>query len=130
MANSQAIVLICSDMKPSKGFKKFLDTNLNLYSFQEIQKEKMLDVIMSQSLKREELFAEMEEVFNREGTGRVIIFGHQPCQYISSEQNQSRHETFLRHAVSVIRAKFSDKEISAYLARTENDENVAFNQVI
>jgi hypothetical protein len=128
MANSQAIVLICSDMKLTEGFKKFLDTNLNLYSFQEIQKEKLMDVIMSQGLEREKLFAEMNEIFNLEGTGRVMIFGHLPCKY--NGQSQSQHETFLRHAVSVIRAKFSDKEISAYLARDESGGGMVFNQII
>lgn len=126
MANSQAVLLLCSDMELTNEFHNFVDSKLNLYSFTQIQKDDLTILIMSEGEAREELFREMQDVFDSEGTRTVIIFGHRPC--LDKDLTQSKHETQLRHSVSVIRARFPEKEISAYLVTAQGNYST-FNQV-
>lgn len=122
MLRSQVILLVCEDMDFSQTLKDYLDLNLNIYSYSIIPVKALAKTIMEEGLARDKVFDQMTEIFNSQSTQRVIVFGHAPCAS-NLETDKSQHEIFLRHIVSILRARFPDKDTTAYITDTSNTSN-------
>lgn len=134
---AQALVQTCIDFRFRKALNDFIENELNLHSVDMKTDGGGIKKIVEEGPIREWLFANYQIAFDLHGVERVILINHQDCgayggskafKDLGDEINSQ--EIQLRHAVSVIRAKFPDKHIEAYLALLSQDNEVSFKKVI
>ncbi len=134
---AQAIVQTCIDYRLRKPLNDFIENELNLHTVDIKTDGGGIKKIVEEGPIREWLFANYQIAFDLHGVERVIIINHQDCgayggssAFEGVDDEIGKHEIQLRHAVSVIRAKFPDKNIEAYLALISPEEEVTFKKVV
>lgn len=134
---AQAIIQTCIDFRFRKALNDFIENELNLHSVDIKTDGGGTKMILEEGPIREWIFTNFEIAFKLHGVERVILMNHQDCgayggssAFGSLEEELLNHETLLRHAVSVVRAKFPDKQVDAYLALISPEEVVTFKQVV
>lgn len=134
---AQAIVQTCIDFRFRKALNTFIENELNLHSIDLKMDDGGVKMIFEEGPIREWIFNNYQTSFDSHGIERVILINHQDCgAYGGSKVHESldkeieSHEIQLRHAVSIVRAKFADKQIEAYLALINPEGEVLFKKVI
>jgi hypothetical protein len=133
---AQALVQTCIDFRFRKGLNKFLEEELNLHSVDIKSDGGGVKKIVEGGLIREWIFANFQIAFDLHAVDRVILINHQDCgayggskSFLGLEDEMAKQEIQLRHGVSVVRAKFPDKNIEAYLAILSPENEVSFKKV-
>ena len=134
---AQALVQTCIDFRFRTALNDYLENELNLHSVDIKSDGGGVKKIVEEGPVREWIFTNYQIAFDLHGVERVILINHQDCgayggskAHASLEEELRSHEVQLRHAVSVIRAKFPDKQIEAYLALISLNNEVSFQKVI
>lgn len=134
---AQALVQTCIDFRFRKALNDFIENDLNLHSVDIKTDGGGIKKIVEEGPIREWLFANYQIAFDLHGVERVILINHQDCgayggskAFKGLDDEMSSQETQLRHGVSVIRAKFPDKQIEAYLALLSPENEVSFKKVV
>jgi hypothetical protein len=134
---AQALIQTCIDFRFRKALNDFIENDLNLHSVDIKTDGGGIKKIVEEGPIREWLFANYQIAFDLHAVDRVILINHQDCgayggskAFPSLEKELEAHEIQLRHAVSVIRAKFPDKQIEAYMALISTENVVSFKKVI
>ena len=133
---AQAIIQTCIDFRFRKALNDFIENELNLYDVDLKTDGGGVKKIVEEGPIRDWIFANYQIAFDLHGVERVILINHQDCgayggsQAFQGEEDEiAKHEIQLRHATSVIRAKFPTKQIEAYLALINSDGEVSFKKV-
>ena len=133
---AQAIALTCIDFRFRTAIQKFFEDELNLHSIDHMAMGGGTKKVVEEGPIREWVFANFDIAFNKHNVNRVILINHQDCgayggsaAFAGLEDEIAKQEIQLRHGVSVVRSKYPDKEIEAYLALIDND-NISFKKVI
>jgi carbonic anhydrase len=134
---AQAIIQTCIDFRFREPLNKFIEEELNLHSVDIKTDGGGVKKIFEEGPIRDWIFANYEIAFDLHGVERVILINHQDCgAYGGSKAHPNEqaeidaHEIQLRHSVSIVRAKYPNKQIDAYLALIDKNGNVTFKQVI
>jgi hypothetical protein len=134
--SAQAVALTCIDFRFRKAFQEFFEEQLNLYSIDHKADAGGVKMIVEEGPVRDWILKNFETAVKLHNVNRIILINHQDCgayggkeAFASTEEEIKFHEIQLRHAVSVVRSKFPDKQIEAYFASKEGDE-IKFNKVI
>jgi hypothetical protein len=134
---AQAVVQTCIDFRFRQALNDFLENELSLYQIDIKSDGGGVKKIVEEGPVREWIFANYQIAFDLHGVDRVILINHQDCgayggskAHENLEKELESHELQLRHAVSIVRAKFPEKEIEAYLALIDDDQKVTFKKVV
>ncbi|MBX4187680.1 MAG: hypothetical protein KW793_00905 [Candidatus Doudnabacteria bacterium] len=134
---AQAIVQTCIDFRFRKALNDFIENDLNLHSVDLKTDGGGAKMIVEEGPIREWIFENYQIAFDLHAVERVILINHQDCgayggskSFSSLENELESHEVQLRHAVSVIRAKFPDKQIEAFIALINPEGVVSFKKVV
>jgi hypothetical protein len=134
MTHSQALILSCIPESWSENLGHFLENNLNLYSYKAAAEPGIVNSIYNEGPNRERIFAAIGEMLEGNKSAKVVIFSDAGMSGVSALDNYdpskdlaNQHELFLRHTVSIIRAKYKDALIEVYAADSASE---SFKRVI
>jgi hypothetical protein len=134
---AQAVALTCIDFRFREALHKFFEDELNLYAVDHKTDGGGVKMIVEEGPIREWIFKNFEISFDLHNVNRVILINHQDCgayggsaSFPNLEEEIKAQEIQLRHGVSAVHAKYPDKQVEAYLALIDSDNNVSFKKVI
>jgi hypothetical protein len=134
---AQALVQTCIDFRFRKPLNDFLENELNLHSVDIKTDGGGIKKVVEEGPIREWIFANFQIAFDLHGVERIILINHQDCgayggskAFKDLNEELENHEIQLRHAVSVVRAKFPEKQIEAYMALINGEGVVSFKKII
>jgi hypothetical protein len=135
MDPAQAFVHTCDEFEIQKPLQQFFENNLNLYAVDLKTDLGGVKEIFEGTSKREWIFDNIKKSIEEHKVNRIILINHTSCgayeQFATQEEEIRTHEIHLRHAVSDVKAKFSDKIVEAYLVVLGKlDEPTTIKQVI
>ena len=134
---AQALIQTCIDFRFRKPLNDFIENELNLHSVDIKTDGGGIKKIVEEGPIREWLFANYQIAFDLHGVDRLILINHQDCgayggskAFNGEEDEIEKQSVHLRHAVSLIGAKFPNKQIEAYLALISPEGKVSFKKVV
>jgi hypothetical protein len=134
---AQAIVQTCIDFRFRTALNDFIENELNLHSVDLKTDGGGVKKIVEEGPIREWIFANYQIAFDLHGVEHVILINHQDCgayggskAFENLDKEIQAQEIQLRHGVSVVRSKFPDKQIEAYLALIDPEGKVSFKKVV
>ncbi|MBX4191847.1 MAG: hypothetical protein KW804_03545 [Candidatus Doudnabacteria bacterium] len=135
MAQAQAFVQACDDFEIQKALQAFFENTLSLYAVDLKTDLGGIKEIFEGTEKREWIFDNLKSSIEKHEVGKVILINHTGCtaypEFPSLEEEIHTHEIQLRHAVSDVKARFPQLEVSAYLMIVGKlDEPTKVQQVI
>jgi hypothetical protein len=135
MAHAQAFVQTCDDFQIQKTVQDLLENQLNVYAVDLKTDLGGVKEIFEGTPKREWIFENIQVSIDKHQIDRIILINHTGCSAYNDFSNQEEeihtHEIQLRHAVSAVKAKFTQKEVEAYLIILgKGDEPTKFQKVV
>ncbi len=119
MSKAQAFAHTCDEFEIQKPLQQFFENNLNLYAVDLKTDLGGVKEIFEGTPKRDWIFENINKAIEEHQVERIILINHTGCgaypQFPNQEEEIRTHEIHLRHAVSDVKAKFSDKVVEAYL---------------
>ncbi len=135
---AQAVALTCIDFRFRKALHDFFENELNLYAVDHMAiGGGVKQLIENEGELRDFIYKNFDIAVNLHKVNKVILINHQDCgayggtaAFQSPEVEITEQEVYLRHAVSAVHAKYPDKQVEAYLALIDSDNNITFKKVI
>jgi hypothetical protein len=134
---AQAIALTCIDFRFRKALNDFFENELNIYDVDHMAQAGGAKMLVEEGPIRQWIFENFDIAFDKHDVNKVILINHQDCgayggsaAFAGLEDELGTQEMWLRHAVSVVHAKYPDKQVEAYLALLGDNDSVNFKIVI
>lgn len=134
---AQAIALTCIDFRFRKAIQDFFENELNIYSVDHMAQGGGAKMLLEEGPIRQWIFDNFDIAFNKHNVNRVILINHQDCgayggseSFAGPEDEVAKQEIQLRHGVSVVQSKYPNKQVEAYLALMDKDNQISFKKVI
>lgn len=132
---AQAVVLACMDFRFRKAVQNFLETDLGLHDVDLKTDGGGVKMLLENGAVNEWICKNFEIAFELHGVERIILINHTDCgayggskRHESEQAEKSFHENELRKAVELLKNKYPDKQVKAYLAILADP--ISFNQVV
>lgn len=133
---AQAVALTCIDFRFRKALHEFFENELNLHAVDHKADAGGVQQLVEKGPVQDWILKNFQIAFTLHNVNKVILINHQDCgafggsaAFKSEEEEINFHETLLRHAASIVKSMFTDKEVEAYLALLQNDK-VTFKKVV
>lgn len=134
--NADAIVLACIDFRFQPAIKKFLDEELKLSSYDLKTDGGAVLQLLSEGEVKNWILKNFEISFELHNVNRIILINHTDCgAYGGSKKfgedfngEKEFHKSELTKAVSLLKDKYPDKLIEAYLAIF--GEEITFEKIV
>ncbi|MGE5297919.1 MAG: carbonic anhydrase [Acidobacteriaceae bacterium] len=136
--NAQAIVVSCIDFRFRKALQKFFEEQLNIYSVDHKADAGGAKMIVEEGPVRDWILKNIEISVELHHVNQIILINHEDCgayggsaKFASHDEEIKFQELQLRHAVSVVRAKYPSKQVEAYLAVFDknHEQNIVFKKI-
>lgn len=122
MKHSQAIVLLCVPFGTEDKLGTFLEDHLSLYSYEIETVPEIIYTLFNEGPAREAVFERIDEVFEKSPTAKILVFSDKDLSGVKNlklfqkdKDLTEQFEMFLRHVVSILRARYKDAMIEVYI---------------